>query len=78
MEGCSVTRVSNIIRLRSDTFWLKAFVNTNLKNIFDNNFQPGTCNVYPLLINLEYNNNLTQNNNVFQINARNLFCIGMD
>ena len=78
MEGCSVTMGINIIRLRSDTFWLKAFVNTNLKNILDNNFQPGTCNVYPLLINLEYNNNLTQNNNAFQINARNLFCIGID
>ena len=52
-------------------FWVRDFVNTDLKIILEDNFQPGACNVNPLLRNLEYNNS-TQNQNVFQTTAKNL------
>ena len=58
MMGFSITRSSNTFSTRLDTFWLRNSVNTNL------NVQPGACNVNPLLKNLGYNNNLTQNQNV--------------
>ena len=72
MEGFLITRGSNIFSIRSDTFWLKDSVITNLKIILEDNFQHGASNVNPLLTNLEYNNNSTQNQNLFQTTARNL------
>ena len=51
MKGFSITTGSNIFNIRSDTFWLKYFVNTNLKSILEDKFQPGACNVNPLLRN---------------------------
>ena len=72
MKCFSITRVSNIFIIRSDTFWLKGFVKTNLKIILIDNLQPGVCNVNPHLKNLGYNNNSTKNQNVFQTTTRNL------
>ena len=66
MNSFSVDRDSNIFSIRSDKFWLKNFVNTNLKIILKDKFQSGACNVNPLLRNLGYDNNSTQNQNVFQ------------
>ena len=61
VKGFSITRGSNMFSIGSDTFWLKDFVNTNLKIILEDNFQPGACNVSPLLKNFRYNYNSTQN-----------------
>ena len=58
MKGFSITRSSSTFSIRLDTFRQRNSVNTNL------NVQPGACNVNPLLKNLGYNNNLTQNQNV--------------
>ena len=46
-----------------------------LKIILEGNFKPGPCKVNPLLKNLGYNNNSTQNQNVLQLNTRNLLGI---
>ena len=77
MKDWSITRGSNMFSIRSDTFWLKDFVKNNLKITFnlENNFEPGVCKVNPLLRNLWYNINSTQNQNLFQPNARNLLGI---
>ena len=75
MKGFPITRGSNLFRIKSSTFWLKDFVNTNLKFILEENFEPMACNVNPLLRNLGYNNNSTQNQNVFQTTATNLLGI---
>ena len=72
MKCFSITRDSNVFSIRSDTFWLKYMVNTNLKIILVDNFQPGACNVNSHFRNLGYNNNSTQNQNRFQTTARNL------
>ena len=72
MKGFSITRGGNIFSIKSDTFWLKDFVNTYLKIILEDNFQHGACTVNPLLRILEYNNNSTQNQNLFHTAARNL------
>ena len=55
MKGFSITRSSSTFSIRLDTFRQRNSVNTNL------NVQPGACNVNPLLKNLGYNKNLTQN-----------------
>ena len=75
MKGFSITRGSNIFSIRSSTVWLKDFVNTNLKFILEENFEPVACNVNPLLRNLGYSNNSTQIQNVFQTIATNLLGI---
>ena len=77
MKGFSITRGSNIFSIRSNTFWLKDFVNTNMKIVLGDNFQPGACNVNRLLRNLGYNNNSTQNQNAFQTAVRNLLGLGI-
>ena len=78
MTGFSITtRGSNIFSIRSDTFWLKDFVNTSLEIILEDKFQPGACNVNPLLRNLGYDNNLAPNQNVFQTTARNVLGISI-
>ena len=46
-----------------------------MKIILEDNFQPGAFNVNPLLRNFGYNNNSTQNQNVFQTTARNLLSV---
>ena len=38
MKGFSITRDSNIFSITSNTFWLKDFVNTNLKIILEDTF----------------------------------------
>ena len=43
---------------------------SNIEIILEDNFQPGACKVNPLFRNLGYNNNSTQNENVFQHTAR--------
>ena len=43
--------------------------------LFSYNFWPGSCKVNPLLTNLGYNNNATQNQNELQPIARNLLGI---
>ena len=48
----SSTRGNNIFDIKLGTFWLNNFVNINLK--IKDNFQPGTCNIDPLLRNLGY------------------------
>ena len=60
-SGCS------IFSIRSDIFWLKYFVNTNLKI--------RVCKVNPLLRNLGYNTNSTQNQTAIQTTVRNLSSI---
>ena len=72
MKCFSITRGSNIFIIRSDTFQLKNFINTNLKIILIDNFQPRACNVNPHLRNVKFNINSTQNQNVFQTTTRNL------
>ena len=75
MKGLSITRGIDIFRIKSDTFWLKYFVSTILKIIFEGIFETGVCKVNPLLGNLGCNSNSTQNQNVFQLTVRNVLGI---
>ena len=66
MKCFSVTKGSNIFRVRSNNYILAERFSQH---------QPGACNVNPLLRNLGYNNNSTQNQNVVQPTVRNLLGI---
>ena len=60
MKGFSITRGSNIFSIRSDIFWLKDFVNTNVKVVLKDNYNSRACKANPLLRNFGFNNNSTQ------------------
>ena len=75
MKGFSITRGSNIFSIKVRYILAEDFVNTNLKIILEDNFEHGACTGNPLLRILEYNNNSTQNQNVFHTTARNLLGI---
>ena len=72
LRAFSITRGSKIFSIRSDSYYI---LNTSWKIILDDKFQPEACKFNPLLRNLEYNNNSTQNQDVFQLTTRNLFSI---